>query len=68
MHGETVMTDDKTKTGGGDRDRVAAGEGYEVTYFAEKHGLSTDQAAELIERVGNDRKKLDQAAAELRKA
>jgi hypothetical protein len=49
-----------------DRKRVAAREGYEVDYFARKHGLSRDEARELIKQVGNDREKLN-AAAEKRK-
>lgn len=60
------MTDDKSKRGGIDRKRVAAGEGYEVRYFARKHGLSRDEARELIKQIGNDREKLN-AAAEKRK-
>jgi hypothetical protein len=61
------MADDKTKTGAGDRSRVAANEGYELSYFARKHGLTKADAAGLIERVGNDRAKLNQAAAKFRK-
>ena len=38
------MADDKTKRGGADRRTVAAGEGYEVGYFAKKHGITRDQA------------------------
>jgi hypothetical protein len=53
------MADDKTKTGGGDRKRVAQDQGYEVSYFARKHGLSTEEAREIIRRVGNDRDKLN---------
>ena len=56
------MADDKSKTGGGDRKRVAAGQGYEVNYFARKHGLTTEQAREIIERFGNDREKLNAEA------
>ncbi|MDB5702424.1 MAG: hypothetical protein JWL66_2623 [Sphingomonadales bacterium] len=61
------MADDKTKKGAGDRNRVAANEGYEVSYFARKHGLARADAAELIKRVGSDRKKLNEAAATFRK-
>lgn len=61
------MADDKTKRGGNDRKRVAAGEGYEVGYFAKKHGISRDQAQDLIKRVGNDREKLNAAAQKLKK-
>ena len=60
------MPDDKSKTGGGDRQRVAAGEDYEVDYFAEKHGISAEQARDLIARHGNDRETLARAAQELK--
>lgn len=60
------MADDKTKRGGEDRGRVAGGEDYEVEYFARKHGISKEQAEELISRIGNDRTKLDEAAAKLK--
>ena len=59
------MADDKTKQGQQDRSRVAGDEPYEVEYFADKHGLSQAQARDLIDRVGNDRAKLDAAATEL---
>lgn len=59
------MADDKTKTGGADRDRVAGGETYEIDYFAKKHGISRDQAQQLIDQHGNDRATLDAAAAKL---
>jgi hypothetical protein len=60
------VADDKTKRGGGDRSRVAAGEGYEVSYFAPKHGITRDQARDLIKRVGNSREKLNEAAQKLK--
>lgn len=60
------MADDKTKTGAPDRARVAGGEVYEVDYFARKHGITKDQAEELINRIGNDREELDAAAAKLK--
>ena len=44
------MADDKSKTGGSDRSRIAGGQGYEVSYFARKHGIRTDQARDLIDR------------------
>jgi hypothetical protein len=56
------MADDKTETGGGDRRRVAGNQGYEVTYFARKHGLTAKEARDIIQRVGNDRKKLNAEA------
>lgn len=61
------MADNKSKRGAADRRQVAGGEGYEVNYFARKHGISKDQAQDLIKRVGNDREKLNAAAAKLKK-
>ena len=59
------MVDDKTKQDGRDRSRVSGSESYEVEYFAQKHGLSAQQARDLIVQVGNDRDKLDEAAQRL---
>jgi hypothetical protein len=61
------MVDSKSKRGGADRRRVAGGQGYEVSYFARKHGISADQARRLIDKIGNDRDKLNKAAAKLGK-
>jgi hypothetical protein len=58
----------KPKTSAGavqDRRQVAAGQSYEVNYFATKHGITRVQARELINRIGNDRQKLNAAAARL---
>ncbi len=60
------MADDKTKTDERDRSQVAGGEAYEVEYFAQKHGLSAQQARDLIADVGNDREALDRAAEEIK--
>ena len=60
------MADSKQKKGGGDRGRVASGQGYEVSYFARKHGISREQAQDLIKRIGTDREKLNAAAARLK--
>ncbi|HEV2674345.1 MAG TPA: DUF3606 domain-containing protein [Aliidongia sp.] len=60
------MSDDKTKTGAADRRQVAKGEDYEVEYFAKTHGISIAEAKSLIERIGNDRAKLDEAAKQLK--
>jgi len=61
------MADDKSKRGAGDRARVAAGEGYEVSYFDRKHDLTRQQAEDLIKKVGNSRKNLNEAALKLKK-
>jgi hypothetical protein len=60
------MADDKTKVGAADRRQVAGGEEYEVDYFAQKHGISREQAQSLISRHGNDRETLDREAQKLR--
>ncbi len=59
------MSDDKAQQGR-DRARVAGGEEYEVRYFAEKHGITVEQAEQLIREHGNSREVLDGAAAKLR--
>jgi hypothetical protein len=60
------MADDKTKRGAQDRAKAAAGQGYEVDYFAKKHGISAEQARSLIKQHGNDREKLDAAARRMK--
>lgn len=60
------MSDNRNDRGGRDRSRVAAGQGYELGYFARKHGISRDQAKQLIAKVGNDRAKLNAAAEKLK--
>ncbi|MEH6721305.1 MAG: DUF3606 domain-containing protein [Aurantimonas endophytica] len=61
------MADDKTKTDGRDRSKVSGSEPYEVSYFAQKHGLSMDKAREIIAAHGPSREDAD-AAAERSKA
>ncbi|HEY0044763.1 MAG TPA: DUF3606 domain-containing protein [Allosphingosinicella sp.] len=60
------MADDKSNVGAQDRARVAGDEDYEVRYFADKHGISMDQARDLIGRIGNNREELDRAAEKLK--
>lgn len=60
------MADDRSNRGGRDRSRVAAGQGYELGYFARKHGISRDEARKLIARVGNDRAALNAAAERIK--
>ena len=60
------MPDDKSHVGEPDRSRVAGDEEYEVNYLASKHGLSAEQARQLIARLGNNREKLDLAAEKLK--
>lgn len=61
------MADDKTNVGSRDRSRVAGGEGYEVEYFARKHGITAEQARELIRQHGNNREALDREAEKLKR-
>jgi hypothetical protein len=60
------MADNKQHVGEPDRSRVSGSEGYEVRYFAEKHGITPEQARELIAQHGNDRETLDRAAERLK--
>jgi uncharacterized protein DUF3606 len=59
------MPDDKTKVGEPDRSRVSGDQDYEVSQLAKKHGLTQQQARDLIARVGNDRTKLEEEAQKL---
>jgi len=61
------MTDDKSKRGAADRGTAAAGQGYEVRYFASKHGISHQEARDLMSRIGNNRAKLNAAAEKIRR-
>lgn len=60
--------DDKSKRGGADRSRVAGGEPYEVNYFARKHGITADEARDIIARAGPDRDKANRLAEKREKA
>lgn len=57
------MADDKSKQDGRDRAKVSSTEQYEVRYFAEKHGISADEARDIIKGAGNSREKADAAAS-----
>lgn len=47
--------DNKAKRGKPDRSRVAAGEPYEVAYFARKHKISAAEARAILKEAGADR-------------
>jgi hypothetical protein len=53
------MSDDKSKVGKGDRDRVSASEEYEVTDLAQKYGITAAQAREAIKSHGPMRKDIE---------
>ncbi|QGN55793.1 DUF3606 domain-containing protein [Novosphingobium sp. Gsoil 351] len=59
------MADDKTNTGEQDRSRVSGGQDYEFRDFAEQHGISVEQAQQLISEHGNNRAALDEAASQM---
>jgi hypothetical protein len=60
------MADDPNKRDFRDRDRVAGDQEYEVQYFAEANGITTEQVRKLIKRYGNDRATLEFEAKSLR--
>jgi hypothetical protein len=60
------MAGDRSQRGEPDRSEVAAGEQYEVEYFAEKHGLSIDQAKKILRDAGSSHFRADAAAAHLK--
>lgn len=60
------MADDKAKRDGRDRSRVAAAQDYEVEYFAERYGVSVEQARELVAKHGNNREKIEREVARLK--
>jgi|GEM_PF-369680 len=60
------MADNKKARGKTDRSKVSKSEGYEVAYFARKHGMTAAQTRNLIDKVGNDRNRLDKVAGTLR--
>ena len=59
------MADDKSDVGTRDRATVSAAEPYEVEYFAKKHGISMEQARDLIAKHGGKREALDAEAEKL---
>ena len=61
------MPDDKSKRDNPDRSKVAGGEDYEVRYLAEKTGISSAEARDLVDRFGNDRQMLLDQAQRLKK-
>jgi hypothetical protein len=62
------MNDEISTHGGVNPSQVADDQGYELRYFARKHGLTTAQAMDLIRRIGKDRARLNEAAVRLRRS
>ncbi len=46
------MTDDKSNTGGPDRDRINVNEDYELQYWTKALGVSADELREAVKSVG----------------
>jgi hypothetical protein len=46
------MSDDKTKRGAADRDRINVHEDYECRYWSEKFGVPPEKLKEVVQRVG----------------
>ncbi len=61
------MSDDKSKVGKPDRDRVSANEPYEVNHLAKKFNLEPERVKKVIEKEGPMRKDVEQALGKLKK-
>jgi hypothetical protein len=46
------MSDDKTKKGSADRDRINVHERYEVEYWSKKFGVTTEQLKAAVQKAG----------------
>ncbi|WP_343226968.1 DUF3606 domain-containing protein [Luteolibacter arcticus] len=46
------MSDDKSKTGGPDRDRINTGEDYEVRDWSKKFGVTPEELKKAADKVG----------------
>lgn len=46
------MADDKSKTGGQDRDRINVNEDYELRDWSKKFGVTPDELKEAVKKVG----------------
>lgn len=64
---ERAVAEDKRKRGGPDRRKVEAGQAYEASYFASKHGIGLQQARRILARAGTDSVKANREAALLKK-
>lgn len=60
------MSDDSRHSGNPQPIPVATVERHELERFASRHGISTSEARELIERLGHDRDALEREARKLR--
>jgi hypothetical protein len=61
-----AMADHKDNVGTQDRVRVAAEQQYEVQYFADRHGISAEEAQKIIVQAGPSREEADSLAMRLK--
>ena len=54
------MADDKNLRGGQERSRVSGSEDYELQPLAEKLNVSTEEVRKAMEKVGNNREKIEE--------
>jgi hypothetical protein len=47
-----MMTDDKSKAGGPDRDRINVNEDYELQYWTKALGVSAEKLRDAVKAVG----------------
>lgn len=48
------MSDNTSKTGSPDRDRISTSEDYEVRYWSEKFGVSKDELINAVKASGSN--------------
>lgn len=46
------MSDDKSKTGGGDRQRISLSDDYEVRDWSAKFGVTPERLRQAVEKAG----------------
>jgi len=62
------MSDDKSKKGGRDRQQVSGSENYEIQYFKDKLGVSSQAVTGAIRATGsNERKVLEKYLTDKKK-
>ncbi|MGM9480249.1 DUF3606 domain-containing protein [Roseateles sp. NT4] len=54
------MADDKSKTGGQDRQRINVNEDYELRDWAAKFGVTTEQVKQAVAQVGDRAAEVEQ--------
>ena len=65
--GAVAMTDNKDKRGTQDRTKVNVSEVYEVRYWSEKFGVTTEQLKEAVKSAGNSPDAVEQALKKSKK-